>query len=63
MNNFRVEYILKKDADHLANILKAYHKISQNSKRKIFPGINLEWNYTQNHADRTCHLSMKKLHF
>ena len=61
-DGFGVEYVRKKDVDHLAKILKTHRKISQNWEGKKLPGINLEWKYAPNHADRTCHLSMKKLH-
>ena len=59
VDDFGVEYMRKKDADHLAKILKTYHKISQDWEGKKFSDINLEWNYAPSHADRTCRLSMK----
>ena len=49
----------KKDADHLAKILKTHHKISQDWEGKKFSGINLDWNYAPKHEDRTCRLTMK----
>ena len=59
VDDFGVEYVRKKDADHLAKTLKKYHTISQDWEGKKFSGIDLTWNYAQNHADRTCRLSMK----
>jgi len=59
VDDFGVEYVRKKDADHLAKILKAHHKISQDWEGKKFSGINLDWNYAPKHEDRTCRLTMK----
>ena len=59
VDNFGVEYVRKKDADHLTKIMKTHHKISQDWEGKKYSGINLDWNYAPNHADRTCRLSMK----
>ena len=49
----------KQDADHLASVLKNHHDISQDWEGKKFSGIDLDWNYSTNHCDRTCRLSMK----
>ena len=59
VDDFGVEYVKKKDTDHLQKVLKTHHKISQDWEGKNFSGINLEWNYAPNHADQTCCLSMK----
>ena len=62
VDNFRVEYVRKKDADYLAKIPKTHHKISQDWEGKNISVINLDWNYVPNHADRTCCLLMKTIH-
>ena len=36
VDNFGVEYMHKKDANHLAKILKTHHKISRDWERKNF---------------------------
>ena len=59
VDDFDVEYVRKKDADHLAKTLKKYHTISQDWEGKKFSNIDLTWTYAPNHADRTCRLSMK----
>lgn len=61
VDDFGVEYMQKKDVNHLSKIPKTHHKISQDRKGKKFSGINLEWNYAPNHADRTCRLSTKNI--
>ena len=55
---FEVEYVRKKDANHLAKSCKTKHKISQDWEGKKISGINLEQNYAPNHTDQTCCLSM-----
>ena len=59
VDDFGIEYVRKQDADHLASVLKKHHDISQNWEGKKFAGIDLDWNYTKKHCDRTCRLSMK----
>ena len=59
VDDFGVEYVRKKDADHLAKTLKKHHTISQDWEGKKFYGIDLTWTYAPNHADWTCRLSMK----
>ena len=59
VDDFFVEYVGREHAEHLANVLKKYHTISEDWTAKKFVGIDLEWNYAKKHADRTCRLSMK----
>lgn len=59
VDDFGVEYVGKQHAEHLASVLKQYHDISEDWEGAKFAGINLEWNYAQKHAERTCRLSME----
>ena len=59
VDDFFVEYVGREHAEHLVNVLKKYHTISEDWTAKKFVGIDLEWNYAKKHADRTCRLSMK----
>ena len=54
-----MEYVRKKESDHLAKTLKKHHTISQDWEGEKFSGIDLTWTYAPNHAERTCRLSMK----
>ena len=58
VDDFAVEYVGKKHAQHLADTLKQYHKISEDWEGKRFAGINLKWNYAKVHRNRSCKLSM-----
>jgi hypothetical protein len=59
VDDFFVEYVGKEHAEHLANVLKKYHTISEDWTAKKFVGIDLEWNYAKRHSNRSCRLSMK----
>ena len=59
VDDFGVEYVGKKHADHLAGVLQQHHEITQDWDGKKFAGIDLDWNYAKKHKDRTCRLSMK----
>ena len=54
VDDFGIEYVGKKHADHLAKILKQYHNISEDWEGKKFAGIDLNWNYKK----RTCRATM-----
>ena len=54
MDDFGVEYFGKQHADHLATILKKYHKITEEWEGKKYAGIYLKWNYNK----RTCRATM-----
>ena len=58
-DDFGVEYVGRKQAEHLASVLKNYLKISEDWEGKIFVGIDLIWDYTQNHSGRSFRLSME----
>ena len=55
-----LEYVGEKHAQHLLNILKKYHTVSEDWEGKKFAGIDLEWNYDKVHSKRTCRLSMRE---
>ena len=59
VDDFGVEYLGRKHAEHLASVLKKYHEISEDWEGRTFAGIGLIWDYTQNHSGRTCRLLMK----
>ena len=42
IDDFFVEYVGREDAEHLANVLKKYHTISEDWTAKKFVGIDLE---------------------
>ena len=48
VDDFGIEYVIKKDADHLASVLKKHHDISQDWEGKKFAGIDLDCNYATN---------------
>ena len=60
VDDFGVEYVGKKHAQNLLNILKKYHTMSEDWEGKKFAGIDLEWNYDKVHSKRTCRLSMRE---
>ena len=45
VDDFFVEYVGREHAEHLANVLKKYHTISEDWTAKKFVEVNLEWNY------------------
>ena len=50
VDDFRVEYVGKQHAEHLATILKKNHNITENWEGKIYAVIDLKWDYDK----RTC---------
>ena len=54
VDDFCVEYVGKRHAQHLCDALKEYYKIAENWKGCLYAGINLKWDYTQ----RTCRLTI-----
>ena len=58
MDDFDIEYIRKQHALHLIKILEQHYEIISNWEGKIFSGIELELNYTEQHYRRTCRISM-----
>jgi hypothetical protein len=58
VDDFGVEYVGKKHADHLLTILNEHYDMSEDWEGKKFAGIDLAWHYAKRHQDRTCRLSM-----
>ena len=54
MDDFGVEYVGKRHADHLLNALHEHYEVSVNEKGDLYSGINLAWDYDK----RTCRLTM-----
>ena len=54
MDDFGVEYVGKKHADHLATILKKYHNITEDWEGKKYAEIDLKWEYEK----RKCRATM-----
>ena len=54
VDDFRVKYVGKLDADHLASVLQKYHDITIDWEGTKYSGIDLNWNYLK----RTCRLSI-----
>ena len=60
VDNFGVEYVGRKHADHLLGVLNQYYEMSEDWSGSKFAGIHLKWNYADRHTDRTFRLSMNK---
>ena len=50
VDDFGVEYVGEKHADHLATILKKYHSITEDWEGKKYAGIDLKWDYEKLHV-------------
>ena len=55
VDDFGVEYVGKRHADHLRDALKEHYDITENWDGDLYVGINLDWNY----AERSCRLTMR----
>ena len=54
VDDFGVEYVGKKNADHLATVLKKYHNITEDWEGKKNAGVDLKWDYEKS----TCMANM-----
>ena len=54
VDNFGIEYVDKRHADHLRNILLEHYEITQDWSSSRFSVIDLTWDYSK----RTCRLSV-----
>ena len=54
MDDFGLKYVGQEHAQHLMNTLKQEYKISQDWEEKQYPGLDLDWDYSQ----RRVHISM-----
>jgi len=59
VDDFGVEYVGRKHADHLLGVLNQHYEMSEDWDGSKFAGIDLQWNYAAVHSERTCRLSMK----
>jgi hypothetical protein len=59
VDDFGIEYVGDERATSSTCVTRTLHHHNRLGRGK-FAGIDIEWNYTKNHADRTCRLSMKK---
>ncbi len=58
VDNFIIQYIGNAHLDHLCQALKKHYNVSEEINGTHFPGMTLKWNYSLNHIERSCHLSM-----
>ena len=54
-----IEYVGERHIHHLRDVLKKHYKITEDWTGTKFGGINIKWNYAQNHAERTCRIWIK----
>ena len=58
MDDFGIKYVGKQHALHLLKILEHNYEIKADWEGNKFAGIDLAWNYDEQHDKRTCHISM-----
>ena len=58
VDDFGIKYVGKRHALNLLKILEQHYEITANWEGKKFVGIDLEWDYTEQHSNRTCCISM-----
>ena len=58
MDYLGITYVGKQHTLHLLIILEQHYEITYYWEGKIFAGIDLEWNYTEQNPKRTCHISI-----
>ena len=58
MDDFGIKYVGKKHVLHLLKTLDQNYEITADWEGKEFSGIDLAWDYDDQHAKRTCHISM-----
>ena len=51
VDDFRIRYRNKKDADHLISAIQEKYEVTQDWTGVIFYGIKLEWDYTARQLD------------
>jgi hypothetical protein len=54
----KFQYIGNARLDHLCQALKKHYKVSEEMDGIRFASMTLKWNYSPNHAKRSCRLSM-----
>ena len=60
VDDFGIEYVGNQHALHLLKTLEQNYEITANWEGKKFAGIDLAWNYDEQHTKRTCRISMKE---
>ena len=58
VDGFVIEYVGNHPLNHLRTVLTAHYTITEELEGKTFSGIDIKWNYTKLHSQRTCPLSM-----
>jgi hypothetical protein len=59
VDDFAIQYVGNAHLDdHLCQALKKNYEVSEEINGTRFAGMTLKWNYSPNHANRSCHLSM-----
>ena len=59
MDDFGIEYVGKEHALHLLKTLEVDYEITTDWEGTNFAGIDLACDYHDQHANRTCRISMK----
>ena len=59
VDDFSIEYVGENHLHHLRTVLTKHYTITEDLEVKKNSGIDLKWNYTKIHAQRTCRLSME----
>ena len=60
VEDFGIGYVGDEHVQHLQRGLEEHYTITTDWDGEKFAGIDIEWNYTKKHANRTCRLFMKK---
>ena len=58
MDDLGIKYARKQHVLHLLKILEQHYEVTVEWYRKKFAGIDLAWNYDEQHSKRTCRISM-----
>ena len=53
LDDFGIEYVGDHHLHHLITVLNTHYTITEDLDGEIFSGIDLKWNYTKIHAQRT----------
>ena len=54
---FGIEYVGNHHLHHRQTVLTTHYTITEDLEGKKIAGIDLKWNYTKIHSQRTCRLS------
>ena len=57
-DDFGIEYVGDHHLHHLRTVLTTHYTITEDLDGKTFTGIDLKWDYTKIHSQRTCRLSI-----